>query len=192
MLKKQTKGHSKAPKTKKKRAFQPNASSTNPTKMIIDALKDEYEFRLNKGNQKMEFRTLGSQNYRDLNDTDFNSIKVELNLKDIPCSKETLRGIIFSNQWPQYDPYKEFLNNLPQWDGHDHIADLAATVNTKNDKYWAWSLQKWLVGFVGSLEKEEVVNQIAIIFCGPQGAGKSTWFRNLLPPELTSWTKWKT
>lgn len=188
MAKKQIKGQPKSPKTKKKATNQAKSSSTNPTRMIIDALKKEYEFRLNKGNQKMEFRSLGDANYRDLNDTDFNSIKVELNLNDIPCSKETLRGIIYSNQWPQYDPYKEFLDNLPKWDQHDHIADLAATVKTNYDKYWLFSLRKWLVAFVGSLADEEVVNQLALIFCGPQGVGKSTWFRNILPPELRKYS----
>jgi predicted P-loop ATPase len=188
MTKKKIKGLSKAPKTKKQTTVQTNTSSTNPTRMIIDALKEKYEFRLNKGNQKMEFHRQGEVNFRDLGDTDFNSIKVELNLNDIPCSKETLRGILYSDQWPQYDPYSEFLNSLPQWDGKDHIGELAATVKTKNDNYWVWCLRKWLVGFVGSLAKEDVVNQIAIIFCGKQGAGKSTWLRNLLPPELKKYS----
>lgn len=185
MAKKTIKGQPKLPKTKKKATIQTNSSSTNPTRMIIDALKASYEFRLNKGNQKMEFRLLCSKHkFRDLTDTDFNSIKVELNLKDIPCSKETLRGIIYSNQWQQYDPYIEFLNNLPVWDKHDHIADLADTVKTDDDKYWCWCLKKWIVALVGSLANEDTVNQTAIIFCGTQGIGKSTWFRRLLPPEL--------
>ncbi len=184
MVKKKSKAQSKVPQTKKKTIDKTNNSSSNPTRKIIDALKERYEFRLNKGNQKMEFRSVGDPIYKDLSDTDFNSIKVELNLMDITCSKETLKGIIFSDQWEQYDPYLEFLNKLPKWDGHDYIADLAATVKTNNDNYWKWSLNKWLVGFVGSLEKEDVVNQIAIIFCGKQGVGKTSWFRNILPPEL--------
>lgn len=188
MKKKQIKGQPKVPKTKKTTTVKVMSSTTNPTRLIIDSLKAEFEFRLNKADQKMEFRHIGEEKFKDLSDTDFNSIKVELNLKDIPCSKETLRGIIYSNQWPQYDPYLEFLASLPEWDSHDHIADLAATVKTTNDKYWVWSLRKWLVAFVGSLENEEVVNQIALIFCSVQGAGKSTWFRNILPPELKKYS----
>lgn len=175
----------KSRKTKKTTRM---SSSKNPTQKVIDALKEEYEFRLNKGNQKMEFRLIGEVKFRDMSDTDFNSIKVELNLKDIPCSKDTLKGIIFSNQWPQYDPYKEFLEDLPEWDGNDHIADLAATVTTTDMKYWVWCLMKWLVAFVGSLANEEVVNQIALIFCGNQGIGKSSWFRNILPPTLRKYS----
>ena len=181
---KKTVGQPKTPKTKKVTVKPSSQSSMNPTRKIIDTLKKKYEFRLNKANQKTEFRLVGKGNYKDLNDNTLNSIKVELNLKDIPCSRETLRGIIFSNQWPEYDPYLEFLKNLPQWDGHDYIADLAATVKTDNDNYWHWCLKKWIVGLVGCLADDDTVNQIAIILCGRQGVGKSTWFRNMLPPEL--------
>ena len=184
MVNKKTAGQQKAPKAKKLTAKPSSQSSMNPTRKIIDALKKKYEFRLNKANQKTEYRLVGKGNYKDLNDNTLNSIKVELNLKDITCSRETLRSIIFSNQWPEYDPYLEFLNNLPKWDGHDYIADLAATVKTDNDKYWYWCLKKWIVGLVGCLTDEDTVNQIAIILCGRQGVGKSTWFRNILPLEL--------
>lgn len=162
--------------------------SNNLTKEIIDALKQQYVFRLNLGNKKLEYHLQGEERFRDLTDTDFNSIKVELNLRDIQCSKETLKTILFSNQWVQYDPYKEFLAGLPLWDGHDYIGDLASTVDTDDNGYWEWCLRKWLVAFVGSLAKEEVVNQTAIIFCGKQGIGKSTWFTNILPVELRKYS----
>lgn len=178
----------KAAKVTTVKAVPSAATSLNSTRKIIDSLKDNYVFRFNRGNQKMEFHLVDETKFRDLTDTDFNSVKVALNLMDIPCSKETLKSIIFSDQWEQYDPYVEFLNNLPLWDGKDHIASLAATVKTDNDKYWEWCLRKWLVGFTGSLAEEDVVNQMAIIFCGKQGIGKSSWFRNILPPELRKYS----
>lgn len=162
--------------------------TVNITKSIIDSLKENYVFRHNKGNQKMEFRLVNENKFRDINDTDINSIKVKLNLNNIPCSKETLKGIIFSDQWAQYDPYLDFLKDLPLWDGNDYIAALAATVKTENNKYWEWCLRKWLVAFVGSLADENTINQTAIIFCGRQGIGKSTWFVNILPSELRKYS----
>lgn len=162
--------------------------NNNNTKRIIDKLKEQYEFRHNLGNKKMEFRKVGEEKYKDLTETDFNSIRVKLSLDGIPCSKENFKTIIFSDQWEQYDPYMEFLCSLPEWDGHDHIADLAATVKTDDSKYLEWCLKKWLVSLSGSLADEETVNQTAIIFCGKQGIGKSTWFRKILPPELRKYS----
>ena len=162
--------------------------AVNKTKLVIDTLKAKYMFRFNLGNKKVEFRPVdGTEPFREMNDLDFNSIKVELALMDLPCSKENLRSIIYSNQWSLFDPYQEFLKGLPLWDGHDHIADLAATVKTDDETFWKWCLTKWLVAFVGSLADESTVNQTAIIFCGGQGVGKSTWFKNLMPKELANY-----
>lgn len=160
----------------------------NKTRITIDMLKECYVFRFNIGNKKVEFYKVGEDEmFREMTDIDFNSIKVELALKDNSCSKENLRSIIYSNQWEVFDPYQEFLNMLPLWDGHDHIADLAATVKTDDDEFWRWSLKKWIVALVGSLNSEETVNQTAIIFCGRQGIGKSTWFCTILPQELRNY-----
>ena len=160
----------------------------NKTKDIIDELKKEYKFRFNTGNKKVEFhKTNEPPQFRDMENIDMNSIRVDLALKNLPCSKENLKSIIYSNQWVLFDPYKEFLKGLPLWDGNDHIKTLADTVSTDNDQFWSWCLKKWLVGFVGSLDDEKTVNQLAIIFCGKQGIGKSSWFKNILPPELQNY-----
>jgi predicted P-loop ATPase len=184
MKKNQVKGRSKTSKTKKSTDALSSASPSNTTRKIIESLKAEFEFRLNIGNMKVEFRHRDKVCYRDLTDCDLNSLKVWLNLKDISCSKETLRSIIFSNQWPMYDPYRSFLEGLPEWDGHDYISDLARTVVSDDERFLIWSLRKWLVGLVASLADDEAVNQIALIFCGKQGLGKSFWFRHVIPPEL--------
>lgn len=156
----------------------------NKTQLVIGTLKASYVFRFNTGNKRVEFHAAGKTQFRNLDDIDLNSIRVELALKNLPCSKENLRSIIYSNQWEVFDPYREFLLNLPLWDSHDHIGDLAATVETDEKLFWEWCLRKWLVAFVGSLADEATVNQTALIFCGKQGIGKSTWLLNILPPEL--------
>lgn len=156
----------------------------NNIQLVLNALKEKYTFRFNLGNKKMEFHGIGESKFRDLTDIDLNSIRVELGLMGIACSKENLRSVIFSNQWQQYDPYKEFLEGLPLWDGQDHIHALAGTVKTDEPTYWEWCLRKWLVALVGALADEQTVNQTAIILCGTQGTGKSTWLKNILPVAL--------
>ena len=156
----------------------------NNTKLALDFLKANYEFRRNLANQKMEWKRINGTDFIELSDEDFNSFKLEITLKNIPCSRETLSSIIFSRQWPSYDPYMTWLDSLPLWDGEDHIKELADTVHTDDDNYFFWCLKKWLVAFVGSLAEENVVNQTAIILCGNQGIGKSTWFTKIMPKEL--------
>ena len=158
-------------------------ATKNTIQQILIDLKEKYVFRFNMGNKKMEFRIVDETTFRDLTDIDLNSSRVELGLKGIACSKENLRSVIFSNQWERYDPYKEFLKKLPLWDALDHIHALAETVKTDEPTYWEWCLRKWLVAFVGSLADEQTVNQTALIFCGNQGIGKTTWFVNILPGE---------
>ncbi|MBR4924598.1 MAG: hypothetical protein IKZ61_02490 [Prevotella sp.] len=156
----------------------------NNTKKVLDYLKLHYDFRKNLGNQRTEFRKITDNDFRELTDDDLNSVKVEVALQNIQCSRETLLTIICSGQWPSYNPYTEWLGSLPMWDGKDHIKQLADTVKTDDNNYFYWCLKKWLVALTGSLAEDDVVNQTAIIFCGPQGIGKSSWFRNILPNEL--------
>ena len=51
-------------------------NAANPTRRIIDALKEKYVFRLNIANQRMEFREIGETLFRNLTDNDLNTVKV--------------------------------------------------------------------------------------------------------------------
>lgn len=162
--------------------------AVNLTKDIIDELNANYVFRINMNSKKPEFHTVNEKEFRVLTDIEFNSIKVDLNLKGISCSKETLKAIIFSNRWEQYNPFEQFLKSLPEWDGTDYIEALAETVKTDDQEYWHWCFKKWIVGMVGTLADEQTVNQTAIILCGEQGIGKSQWFKAILPSELRKYS----
>lgn len=154
----------------------------------IDYLKLRYDFRYNTVRKTTEFRRKGEKQYKDLEDEDFRSIRTQISTDsnvNFKCSRETLKDIIYSNTtWRKFDPFKDWANRLPKWDGKDHIAELAATVHTDDDQYFCWCLRKWIVAFLVCLIIEKEVNQTCLFLCGKQGTGKSTWVYNLLPPEL--------
>ena len=52
--------------------------------------------------------------------------------------------------------------------------------------------RKWLVGMVAGLLDENVVNNTILVFVGKQGIYKTTFFNNLLPPELQKYFFTKT
>lgn len=125
---------------------------------------------------------------RPIRNYDFNSMKIKIDGADIPYSKESLNTLIDSNNFPSYNPLKEYLNGLPTYDGtKDYIAELAACVKmegTDDPRYFLEMLRKWLVSSVASVMEENNSTQFVLILCGPQGIGKSTFFAHIIPSRL--------
>jgi len=93
---------------------------------------------------------------------------------------------IDSTSIEQYDPVNSWLKSLPEWDGHDYIADLARRVPTTQphcEKY----LRCWLVGMGAQWresDKQLTGNALTPLLIGRQGCGKTRFCKTLLPPEL--------
>ena len=93
---------------------------------------------------------------------------------------------IDSTRIEQYDPVNTWLDKLPQWDGHDHIKDLAARVPT-SQPHWEKYLRMWLVGMVAQWresDKQLTGNALTPLLIGRQGCGKTRFCKIILPPEL--------
>ena len=93
---------------------------------------------------------------------------------------------IDSTRIEQYDPVNTWLDKLPEWDGHDHIADLAKRVPT-SQPHWEKYLRMWLVGMVAQWresDKQLTGNALTPLLIGRQGCGKTRFCKILLPPEL--------
>ena len=97
--------------------------------------------------------------------------------------------IIESDFYPTYHPLREYLQSLPAWDGIDHIDALASRVHVigceqeMHNRYF----KKWLVAMVATWMVDDVTNHEILTYIGPQGIYKSTFMRQLLPPELRSY-----
>ena len=93
---------------------------------------------------------------------------------------------IDSTRIEQYDPVNTWLDKLPQWDGHDYIADLAKRVPT-NQPHWEKYLKFWLTGMVAQWrerDKQLTGNALTPLLIGRQGCGKTRFCKILLPTEL--------
>ena len=92
------------------------------------------------------------------------------------------------------NPVREYISQLPKWDGVDRVEQLAGYVAAKaasprqtDEEAQAdllWALHKWLVGTVATWMSDEVVNHQILTFIGEQGIYKTSFFRFLLPPAL--------
>jgi len=106
----------------------------------------------------------------------------------VKSTRDRLKNLLISDFSKIYNPFIEYLNNLPEWDGKtDHIEQLADTVHTTNDQFWKKAFKKWFVSLVGSLVEDNIINHEMIVLSGKQGIGKTTWTRRLLPKELSNY-----
>lgn len=120
-----------------------------------------------------------------LRDHHINTIYIRARKEGIGCSLSDVKAMVDSEQTPSYHPFKDYIF-LPfvEWDGHDYIGDVAATVPTRNPEYFEWCFRKWFVAMVAGLINDRVINhQIFVLIGGKHGMGKSTWPERLLPPE---------
>ena len=135
--------------------------------------------------------------YTNLDDRDVNTLWTAL-CQEKPVVKQHLLNVIESDYVPAYHPFRNYLEHLPPWheDQGDHIMGLSLTVNVKGDSdeqilFYEY-LKKWLVAMVASWVSAKVVNNVMLVLIGEQGAYKTTWFANLLPPQLRDYFYTKT
>ena len=179
-------------------------ASLETTLAIEQFLNDNYRFRRNVLNGKVEFATLLkaeppadslSQDsegvhltFRPLTMEAFNSIvrrakKEQVLEKGNP--KTEITEFVHSEDVPAYDPIGDYLSKLPEWDGQNHIARLFSRlpgVTTEQQGF----LATWLLSAVAHWLQMDLLhgNECVPTLIGAQGCGKTTFFHRLLPPEL--------
>ena len=123
--------------------------------------------------------------FRDISDRDENTLWCRANKSGVRTNFKSLQLLLNSEFVPQYNPLKEYFENLPEWDGEtDYIGQLASTVQTTTQETFIHCFRKWLVAMLASLLDEKTINHEVLVFIGIQGAYKTSWFNKLLPPEL--------
>ena len=178
--------------------------SLEATLVIEQFLTDNYRFRRNILNGKVEFAIVPEAddaangpsedssgvhlNYRPMTTEAFNSIvrrakKEQVLQKGNP--KTEITEYIYSEEVPVYDPIGDYLKNLPQWDGQNHIARVFSRlpgITTEQQGF----LATWLLSAVAHWLQMDSLhgNECVPTLIGAQGCGKTTFFHRLLPPEL--------
>ena len=163
-------------------------ASRETTLAIEQFLNDNYLFRRNVLNGKVEFLTKPAEDYRPLTQEALNSI-IRRAKKENICEKGSPKTeiveFVHSEDVPAYNPIGDYLNRLPAWDGQNHIARLFSRLPGITSEQQGF-LATWLLSTVAHWQQMDTLhgNECVPTLIGAQGCGKTTFFHRLLPPEL--------
>jgi len=176
---------------RKKHKIRPLKSVPEDT---IQAMKTElflnsnYELRKNLLTGVAEYREKFSddQRFKPLTEEVRNDMTLRATELGLKSWDRDVNRFIDSTRIEQYDPVNSWLDQLPNWDGHDYITELAARVPT-SQPHWEKYLRYWLVGIVAQWresDKQLTGNALTPLLIGRQGCGKTRFCKIILPPEL--------
>lgn len=188
----------------KKKAAVPSRSRMATPEELGEFLNTQARFRYNEISGKTEIAMLKTAkkeavpssaiSFVPITDRHLSTLWRRFNMENLHTTEEQIHSLIRSDFTPAYNPFKEYFESLPPWDGQtDYIAQLAGYVHTTTDPdHFAHCLCKWLVGMVAGFFDEKVTNQVVLVLIGPQGCGKTTFFEYMLPPQLYNYYSTKT
>lgn len=158
---------------------------------IKDYLMNRYGFRRNELTGKAEFTDKDNFHFewRNLDSHALSTAVLDAQSAGIVMGEKDIERITNSNHIAVYNPVDEYLNGLPEWDGHDYISDVAGMVHT-NNPYFREYFGTWLRMMVRQWSQDNRAMYGAtqvLLFIGAQGWHKSTFFRMLMPPELMAY-----
>jgi Domain of unknown function (DUF6371)/CHC2 zinc finger/Virulence-associated protein E len=161
-------------------------------------LANTFDFRENTINDSQLCRRKNEQKWIPVDD---NAIYTEVKNHHIKISKADISALIHRrDNFSPYDPIEEYFNSLPEWDGQDHISNIAQMVRITPKTYKTESghaitaqaffsimLRKHLIRhLVCSLGGENAIpNRYILNFSSPkEKIGKTRFIRKLCPKVL--------
>lgn len=170
----------------------PAASTGNKVADNMQALQavlfGGYEFLRNAINGSLYMRertTYGRM--RTVTAEDLNTFVVEAQEAGVKASRQLVEALLNSARVASVDPVKSLVSRVRgTWDGKDRIEALARRIPCSLRQWPRW-FHVWFCAMVRqwAFPDPDYANQVMPILVGPQGVGKSTFCRRLLPPSLS-------
>ena len=150
-------------------------------------MKEHYTLRLNVMTGVPEYRMNAvGYGFQPLDQAARNTMTIKALKAGVDSWDKDLSRYIDSNLIPRYYPMEDYLRHLPLCNRkHDYVGELARRVKT-NNPHWENDFHIWMLSMVAQwLGKDrQHGNAIVPLLIGPQGSGKSTFCRRLLPEYL--------
>ena len=148
-------------------------------------LSENFDFRYNVLTDMPECKPKNENTYRMIDKRMMNTLSFEAMMDGVDCKDADVKRFLFSERIPTHHPLKDYMANLPEWDGTDRVTMLAARVSGK--AMWINGFHRWMLGMVAQWMgyASRCANALApILISTEQGMCKSTFCSMLLPEEL--------
>ena len=149
---------------------------TNTFEVRHNVVTDVYEFR----------RKEGDETWRALDERGFNTIACGVEDANIFCLDSRIKHWLRSDFAQDYHPVRQWLETVRgQWDGKDRTEDLFSRISPfrycrEMGRIWLRAVVSQWLGY-----DSKHANAVMLLLVSPQqGLHKSTFVRELLPPEL--------
>ena len=150
-------------------------------------MKEHYTLRLNVMTGTPEYRLNAvGYGFQPLDQAARNTMAIKALKAGVESWDKDLNRYIDSNLIPKYYPMEDYIKHLRKWNGKtDYVGELARRVKTDNP-YWESDFHTWMLSMVAQwLGKDrQHGNAIVPLHIGPQGSGKTTFCKRLLPGYL--------
>lgn len=157
---------------------------------MVRFLQKRYVFRYNSVMGYTEYRPNNTyvEPYRPVDSRVQRRMALEARMEGLDVWDNDVVRFLGSDLIDDYNPVWDYLYTHchDRWDGRDHIRQLARTVPTENPLWPQW-FYTWFLGMVRQWQASQFDvygNQVAPLLISAQGWNKSTFCRQLLPPEL--------
>ena len=193
-------------------AVETPGASQQGTLVIELFLMENYRFRRNILNGKVEFATLpkavqtakgntvglsgslscgfdeANLEFKTLTPAALNSIIIRAKREEVlekGSPKSEIKDYVESEEVPEFNPIQVFLDGLPVWDGQNHIARVFSRIPGLSSEQLNY-LTIWLRSAVAHWMQMDMLhgNECVPTLVGSQGCGKTVFVRRLLPPHL--------
>lgn len=162
--------------------------------VIMNYLKDKYDFRYNVINTDFEYKKKDETEYKYFDDMDYRDVLLDTQMNcGIAVSDQNFKNIVYSSSiCTKYNPFREYLLNLPKWDGETDFIKLflqqVYLMKESDRDYFINGFKKWFAALVVSLVEDEpspfYINQTCLILVGAQGRYKTTFLKSIIPKHL--------
>ena len=167
------------------------AASQEGALVIELFLNDNYRFRRNVLNGKVEFMTSPEgegASWRPLTQEALNSIILRAereNIMEKGSPNAKIKMYVQSEEVPVFNPVAAFIDTLPHWDGKNYVASVFSRIPGLSTEQHSF-LAIWIRSVVAHWLQMDMLhgNECVPTLIGEQGCGKTTFVRRLLPPQL--------